>query len=221
MSDLRLERKIVWLAALIQLANVLDFMIIMPLGPELTIALNIPSSEMGLLGGIYTFAAAVSGLLFAPYLDRFDRKSVAIISLIGLVISTFLCTLAYDTNSMLLARTLAGIFGGPVTSISLAMVVDMVPIARRGRAIAIVTSAFTVSSIFGIPLALELARMFSWHMPFLIVGGFGLFVAIAMFVFLPPMKGHIDQSEAKPSTVAIIPLLRKPEIQLSYILLGV
>jgi len=221
MSDLRLERKIVWLAALIQLANVLDFMIIMPLGPELTIALNIPSSEMGLLGGIYTFAAAVSGLLFAPYLDRFDRKSVAIISLIGLVISTFLCTLAYDTNSMLLARTLAGIFGGPVTAISLAMVVDMVPIARRGRAIAIVTSAFTVSSIFGIPLALELARMFSWHMPFLIVGGFGLFVAIAMFVFLPAMKGHIDQSEAKPSTIAIIPLLRKPEIQLSYILLGV
>ena len=57
MSDLRLERKIVWLAALIQLANVLDFMIIMPLGPDLTTAINIPSSEIGLLGGIYTFAA--------------------------------------------------------------------------------------------------------------------------------------------------------------------
>lgn len=220
MSDLRLERKIVWLAGLIQLANVLEFMIILPLGPDLTTAINIPSSKIGLLGGIYTFAAAFSGLMFAPYLDRFDRKNVAILFLCGLVVSTYLCTFAYDTNSMLMARTLAGLFGGPVTAISLAMVVDMVPVARRGRAIAIVTSAFTVSSVLGIPLALELSRMFDWHMPFIVVAGFGLIVAIAMFFFLPSMKSHIDHTLDKPSTVALWPLLKKPEIRISYILLG-
>lgn len=220
MSDLRLERKIVWLAALIQLANVLDFMIILPLGPDLTTAINIPSSKMGLLGGIYTFAAAFSGLLFAPYLDRFDRKNAAIFFLVGLAISTYLCTFAYDTNTMLAGRTLAGLFGGPVTALSLSMVVDMVPVARRGKAIAIVTSAFTVSSVFGIPLALELSRMFDWHMPFIAVAGFGLLVSAAMFVFLPPMTAHIDKTSDKPSTVALMPLLKKPEIRISYMLLG-
>ncbi len=149
MSDIMLERKIVWLAALIQLANVLDFMMVLPLGPDLTRAINIPSSDMGLVGGIYTFAAAFSGILFAPYLDHCDRKKATLIFMLGLVISTFLCAFAWDRDSMLAARTLAGLFGGPVTALTMAMVVDIVPIKRRGRAIALVTSAFTVSSVFG------------------------------------------------------------------------
>ncbi len=220
MSDLRLERKIVWLAALIQLANVLDFMIVLPLGPDLTKAINIPSSDMGLLGGIYTFSAAISGVIFAPYLDRFDRKKAAIAFLLGLVISTFLCALAYDRDSMLVARTLAGIFGGPVTALSLSMVIDMVPVKRRGQAIALVTSAFTVSSVFGVPLALELSRLFAWQMPFIVIASFGALVALGILILLPPMTGHIDKTMSKPAKVLLRPLFRKREIRLSYILLA-
>jgi|TARA_R110002096_G_scaffold416576_2_gene619355 predicted MFS family arabinose efflux permease len=220
MSDLRLERKIVWLAALIQLANILDFMIILPLGPDLTTAINIPSSDMGMLGGIYTFAAAISGILIAPYLDRFDRKTAAIIFLLGLAISTFLCIFAFDTYSMLAARMLAGVFGGPVTAISLAMVIDMVPLARRGRAIALVTSAFTVSSVFGIPLALELAGLFDWKMPFIVIGGFSALVAFGIFILLPNMTSHMDRTEKKPKRTPIFRILKKTEVQLAYVLLS-
>ncbi len=220
MSDLQLERKIVWLAALIQLANVLDFMIILPLGPDLATAIDIPSSEMGLLGGIYTFAAAISGLLVARYLDRYDRKKAVIFFLLGLVLGTFLCAFAWDTNSMLAARIIAGLFGGPVTALSLSMVVDMVPNVRRGRAIAIVTSAFTVSSVFGIPLALELSRLFGWQAPFIGVASFGGLVAIGLILFLPAMTDHIDKTATKPKTVPLLPLLKKREIAISYILLG-
>ncbi|WP_438993774.1 MFS transporter, partial [Pseudemcibacter sp.] len=113
MSDIRLEHKVVWLSALIQLANVIEFMLILPLGPDLTIGIGIPSSNMGLLGGIYTFAAAFSAILVAPYLDRFDRKKAVIFFLIGLSVSTYLCSHAFDTYSMLAGRTLSGIFGGP------------------------------------------------------------------------------------------------------------
>ena len=215
-----LERKIVWLAALIQLANVLDFMIIMPLGPDLTTAINIPSSHMGMLGGIYTFAAAVSGILVAPYLDRFDRKKAAIVSLLGLAVSTFLCIFAFDTYSMMAARMLAGIFGGPVTALSLAMVIDMVPLDRRGRAIALVTSAFTVSSVFGIPLGLELAAMFDWKMPFIVIGGFGALVAFGIFILLPSMTGHMDKSDNKPKRTPLMGMLKRKEVRLAFSLLG-
>lgn len=220
MSDIKLERKIVWLAALIQLANVLDFMIILPLGPDLARAINIPSSDMGLLGGIYTFAAAVSGIIFAPYLDHFDRKKASIIFLIGLVISTFLCAFAYDRDTMLAARTLAGLFGGPVTALSLAMVVDMVPVKRRGKAIAIVTSAFTVSSVLGIPLALELSRLANWQTPFYAISAFGVLIIIGIFILLPPMTGHIDHTDKERKKLPLLPLLRRKEVQLSYVLMS-
>ncbi|MDA9771155.1 MFS transporter [Emcibacteraceae bacterium] len=220
MSDIRLERKVVWLAALIQLANVIEFMIILPLGPDLTIGIGIPSSNMGLLGGIYTFAAAFSAILVAPYLDRFDRKKAVIFFLIGLSVSTYLCSHAYDTYSMLAGRTLSGIFGGPLTALSLSMVVDMVPVARRGRSIAIVTSAFTISSVFGIPLALELAVMFDWKMPFIAIAIFALIVAVGIFITLPSMTNHIDMSSDTPKKIPLMSLLKRSEIRLSYILVS-
>ncbi|MBT5185487.1 MAG: MFS transporter [Kordiimonadaceae bacterium] len=220
MSDIKLERKIVWLAGLIQLAHVLDFMIIMPLGPDLTTAIDIPSSKMGLLGGSYTFAATISGIAFARYLDRYDRKNAVLFFLIGLVISTFLCTFAWDTNSMLFARTVAGFFGGPVTALSLSMVVDKVPVERRGRAIAIVTSAFTVSSVFGIPLALELALKFNWQAPFYTVAILGILIIVGIILMLPPMSDHIDKNSKEPQTVPIWPMLKRREIQLSFLLLA-
>ena len=221
MSDIRLERKVVWLAALIQLANVIEFMIILPLGPDLTKGIGIPSSNMGLLGGIYTFAAAFSAILVAPYLDRFDRKKAAIFFLIGLSISTYFCSMAFDTYSMLAGRTFAGMFGGPLTALSLSMVVDMVPISRRGRSIAIVTSAFTISSVFGIPLALELAGMSDWTMPFIAIAAFGLIVALLIFILLPPMTAHIDHSPDGDQKVPIMSLLNRVEIRVSYLLVSV
>lgn len=220
MSDLKLERKIVWLAMLIQLANVLDFMIILPLGPDLTRAINIPSSDMGLVGGIYTFAAAFSGILFAPYLDHFDRKKAILIFMVGLVISTFMCAFAYDRDSMLVTRTLAGLFGGPVTALTLAMVVDMVPVARRGRAIALVTSAFTVSSVFGIPLGLELSRLVNWQLPFYVIAGFGLLVAIGIFLLLPPMTDHMEDNKSKRKKIPIISMLKRKDVLISYSLMS-
>lgn len=220
MSGIRLERKVVWLAALIQLANVIEFMIILPLGPDLTISIGIPSSNMGLLGGIYTFAAAFSAILVAPYLDRFDRKKATIFFLIGLAVSTYLCSLAFDTYSMLAGRTLAGIFGGPLTALSMSMVIDLVPIERRGRSIAIVTSAFTISSVLGIPLALELAALFDWKMPFIAIAGFALLVTVAIYFMLPTMTGHIDKSTKRPQKISLLSLLKKPEIRLSYLILA-
>ncbi|MDG1438577.1 MAG: MFS transporter, partial [Emcibacteraceae bacterium] len=194
--------------------------IILPLGPDLTVAINIPSSQMGILGGIYTFAAAFSAILIAPYLDRFDRKKLSLVFLIGLVISTYLCSMAYDTYSMLAARTLAGLFGGPLTAVSLSMVIDVVPLERRGRSIALVTSAFTVSSVLGIPFALELSHAFDWRMPFIGISMFGVIVAVAIFILLPSMTDHVDKTDDKPKKVPILSLLKKPEIRTSYILIA-
>ncbi|CAE1149134.1 membrane protein of unknown function [Serratia sp. Tan611] len=86
------EMRIVWLAALIQLVNALDFMMVMPLGPDLSRELGISPTYIGYLGGGYTLAAALSSLLCAKFIDRFDRKSVALVALLGLSAATWACT---------------------------------------------------------------------------------------------------------------------------------
>ena len=215
MSNIGLERKVVWLAALIQLANLLDYMIILPLGPDLMTGIGIPSSDMGYLGAAFTLSAAISGILFAPILDRFDRKKAAIFFLTGLAISTALCGLAFDTVSMLGGRLLAGVFGGPITALSMSMVIDVVPIERRGRSIALISGAWAIASIFGIPVALKLAELGGWQLSFFAVAGFAMFIVICALILLPSLTGHFEDQEVKQKRIPLKPMFRFTEVRLS------
>ena len=57
------ERILLLTLAGIQFAHILDFMVMMPLGPILMRTLAVGPHEFGLLVSAYTFTAAVSGLL--------------------------------------------------------------------------------------------------------------------------------------------------------------
>jgi len=205
------ERTLLWLLAAVQLVNVLDFMMVMPLGPDFARELGIPVSRLGLVGGSYVAAAAVAGLLGAVFLDRFDRRPALALAMLGLFAGTAAGGLARDLPTMMAARVLAGAFGGPATSLALSIVADVVPPARRGRALGTVMGAFSVAAVLGVPLGLELAHRGSWRLPFFAVAGLGLAVGAAVFLLLPPLRGHLAAAAAAP---ARLPRLR-PAVILS------
>ncbi|RQM76927.1 MFS transporter [Aeromonas jandaei] len=212
-----MDFNVVWLAALIQLVSALDFMMIMPLGPDLSRALNISPTYIGYLGGGYALAAALSSLLCARYLDRFDRKHVALITLLGISLSTWACALAWNMESLFFTRLLAGVFAGPATSIALAIVVDATPIDQRGRAMAIVMGAFSLSAIAGVPLGLELAMLKGWGAPFYLVGGLGLGVCVAVYTRLPEMTAHLGLNQKAFSSME---MLRRPVVWNAFMAIG-
>ncbi len=203
------ERKILWVLSAVQFVNILDFMMVMPLGPDLARSLDIPLDQLGLIGGSYTLSAFVAGVLGSFLLDRFRRKSVLVFALFGLVIGTWAATLATDLQSLIGARILAGFFGGPATSAMLAMVSDLIPPQKRGRALGLVMAAFSVASILGVPIGLELARLGDWSTPFWVVGALGAVVALAATRLLPdyPIPTHDSEGPARASQRLFSPLV--------------
>jgi predicted MFS family arabinose efflux permease len=187
------ERTLVLIVGGVQLVNVLDFVMVMPLGPDFAAALGIPTSHIGIVGGSYTAAAAVTGIIGATFLDRFDRRKALTVAMLGLVLATVLGGLATGLTTLLCARVLAGAFGGPATALSLAIVSDIVPPERRGRALGVVMTAFSVASTLGVPAGLELARIFGWRAPFFAVGALGLVFTVAAFRLLPALTSHLNR----------------------------
>jgi predicted MFS family arabinose efflux permease len=180
-------------------------MMVMPLGPDFAAALHIPASYLGVIGGSYTAAAAFSGLLGALWLDRFDRRSALFVAMLGLVIGTASGALAQGLASLVLARVVAGFFGGPATVLALSIISDVIPPARRGRAIGAVMGAFSVASVLGVPVGLELARKFSWRAPFLSVAALGFVVALSAVAMMPAMRGHLQNAPAtRPSVLSSV-----------------
>ena len=216
MSRQRSETQVVLLVAAVQFVNVLDFMMVMPMGPFFAGALGIPTSSLGVIGGAYTAAAGLSGLVGSLFLDRFDRRSALAVSMFGLVLGTAAGGLATGLPSLLAARVLAGCFGGPATSLSLSIIADVVPAERRGKAMGTVMTAFSVASVLGVPTGLWLAERGGWRTPFFAVAVLGAVLGAVAVFFLPKMRAHLDaRAHAQPTYLA---LLRRPEVQLAYLL---
>jgi len=214
------EWRVVILVTLIQFINIIDFMMVMPLGPDFAKALDIPMSDLGLIGGSYTFAAAASGFALSRYLDRFDRRFVAMLALAGLSVSTYLATLATDQITLLITRICAGFFGGPASAIGLAMIIDVVPPERRGRAMAIAMGSFSVAAIVGIPFGMELAAWYGWQAPFYAIAVSGLLLLLSLYFLLPVMVQHKKDAKGAPA-VGVLNLLSRPLPRLALMLVVV
>jgi predicted MFS family arabinose efflux permease len=91
----------------------------------------------------------------------------------------------------MVARVLAGVFGGPASSVALAVIADVVPSRRRGAALGTVMSGFAAASVLGVPLSLELARQVSWRAPFFAVALLGVIVGIFAITSLPELRMHM------------------------------
>jgi predicted MFS family arabinose efflux permease len=210
------ERKLIFLLAAVQFVNVLDFMMVMPLGPDFATALGIPTSRLGLVGGIYTASAAVSGLVGALFLDRFDRRSVLGLAMLGLCLGTVSGGLVDSFEGLLVARVLAGAFGGPATATALAILSDNIPPERRGRAMGAVMGAFSVASVLGVPAGLELAHIGGWRLPFFAVGAMGLLVGAAAWAVMPPQQRHLTPASGpRVPTRPLADFLADPLVRLS------
>jgi predicted MFS family arabinose efflux permease len=187
------ENKLLTVLALVQFVNVLEFMIVMPLGPDFATALDIPVSHLGWIGGAYTLSAAVAGIAGSSLLDRFGRRAALCASLFGLALATVAAAASTGLVSLIAARLVAGAFGGPATALGYAIIADVVPPRRRGRAMGIVLGSFSVASVLGVPLGLELARLAGWRAPFFVIAALTLAALLLARVLLPPLRGHLTE----------------------------
>ncbi|WP_254512376.1 MFS transporter [Anatilimnocola floriformis] len=194
----RQEMLILLVLAAIQFTAIVDFVVVMPLGPELMKALKIGPFEYGLIVESYTFAAGIAGLVAAALVDRFSRRSAFLTLFAGFLIGTLCCALAPNYQLLIAARAVTGFFGGILGGMAMAIVGDVFPEERRGRATGALMSAFAIASIMGVPFGLMLGQNFGWHVPFVALVILGIPVFALAAVTLPPLRDHLAKSHTPP-----------------------
>jgi predicted MFS family arabinose efflux permease len=197
------ERWLLITLAGIQFTHILDFMIMMPLGPQFREIFGISDAQFGLLVSAYTLAAGVSGLAASTYVDRFDRKRL-LLTMYGLfALATLACGLAPTYEFLMGARLAAGLFGGVLSALSQTIVADVVPFERRGRAMAVVMSAFSFSTVAGVPLGLVVANHLGWHATFVSISGVSAVLVVAAMLTMPPLAGHLAAARGRSAMSGI------------------
>ena len=199
----------------IQFTHIVDFMVMMPLGPLFTKLFNISDAKFGLLVSAYTFSAGASGLLASFYVDRFSRKKLLLTLYVLFAAATLACGLAQSYDTLILARIAAGAFGGVLAAMTQTIVADVIPFERRGRAMGIVMSAFALASVAGVPAGLFLAAQFNWHTPFFVLAAVSLALTAGAWVTLPPLADHLKHQRSSP-LASILEVLRDANHQKAF-----
>ena len=198
------ERILLFILAAALFTHIMDFMIMMPLGPQLMRLFDITPQQFSFLVSSYTFSAGASGIVAAFFIDRFDRKSALITLYIGFTIGTLACALAPTFEILLLTRSVAGAFGGILGALILSIVSDAIPLERRAAGIGFVMAAFSVASVFGVPFGLYLATLFSWHAPFLFLGLTSVVITFFIIGYIPSMRGHLVERGTEENPLLVI-----------------
>jgi len=185
------ERRLLLLLAAVQFTHVLDFMVMLPLGPQLMRELHIGPAGFSALLGCYSVASGLAGFFGSTFIDRFERRSLLLLTYLGFIVGTLGCALAHSAPMLAVARSICGVFGGLCGSLVMTVASDLIPPQRRAAGLGLVTTSFSAAAAFGVPMGLALANRFNWEAPFWGVAVLSVLLCGLISVNLPTLKEHI------------------------------
>lgn len=188
------EIRIIGILALFQILHLLDFVLLMPLGPSLMRIFTMSPSQFGLLISSYTWSSTALLILGIFILDRFDRKRALMFSYAGFLIGTLWFASANSFHELLFSRSLAGAFAGWISASIMSIIADEIPNEKRGRAYGVIAAAFPISASLGVPAGIALAEWQDWRFPFLSLVILGVLSGLLAAFVLPSMTSHFRKS---------------------------
>lgn len=188
------KERVLFVLGLVLFTHIVDFMVLMPLGPQLIRLFNIAPSQFSWLVSVYSFSAGICGFLGSLIFDRVDRKKALIAAYAGFLVGTLFCALSPTYEVLLISRAVSGAFGGVLNAICFAIVADVFFIQERGTATGKLMTSFSLAAVFGVPFGLLLSNSFEWHAPFvgIVVLGIPILAGIVRYVPSVAPKPHIQ-----------------------------
>jgi predicted MFS family arabinose efflux permease len=193
----RRESMLLWLLAFTQFTVIMDFMVMMPLSPQLMRAFQVGPSAISGAVSAYAWCAGLSGLLAATYIDRFSRKKLMLTMFCLFTLSNLGCALAPTFHALVIARAFAGLTGGVLSSITMAIIADVIPAQRRGAATGIVMTSFGMAAVAGVPAGVMLGAHYNWAAPFYLLVLMSLLIWTCAFFILPALDAHLANGVRK------------------------
>jgi predicted MFS family arabinose efflux permease len=181
--------------------NFLDRQLLAILAKPIQDTLHVTDGQLGLIGGLYfavfyCFIAIPVGWVA----DKTNRVGVLAIACAIWSAATMACGLATTYVQLVVARMTVGVGEAGGVPPSYAIISDYFPPGRRGMALSIFNLGPPIGAALGIAFGASIAAAFSWRYAFLVLGGVGIFAALAVILIIrEPPRGGLDGPAANPA----------------------
>jgi len=178
----------------------LGYGIVIPIFPFYIENLGAGGTELGLLTASYAVMRLIFGPIWGGLSDRFGRKPILLIGILGYVITMVWFGLANTLWMLFAARILSGILSSATAPTTMAYIGDSSPEDERGGGMGMLGAAGGIGTIIG-PAAGGLLATTSLSMPFFVAAGLALLSLILAIIFLPESHPVKEQSEEKEAII--------------------
>ena len=123
----------------------------------------------GLLVTGYAAGVAVGGPILALLMARVPIKPATLGVIAVFAVGQVFCALAPNYELLLVARLVSACGHGVFFGVATIAVSQLVPVERRGSALALVVGGITVANILGLPAGTAIGNALSWRAPFVVI----------------------------------------------------
>ncbi len=183
--------------------GVADNQMIAALLPVLGGSLHKTVEVVGMLVVVYSAMAAIASFVAGALSDHYGRRKFLVAGVVVFAAASWISSQTQTFGELMLARALTGFAAGAISTCSIAFAGDWFAYNVRGRAIGLVSSAYFVAPIIGVPLAGQIADHFGWHRVFLFFAGLAFIVA-CISLFLPKEQVNPQPSADKLRTTLFV-----------------
>ncbi len=177
--------------ALIALVNALGYGIIIPILYSYSHKYGLTDFQNGLLFAIFSLGQFISTPVIGRLSDKYGRRPLLIISILGTAISFFMMAFAPNAIFLFIARALDGITAGNIPVAS-AVISDTTAPEDRAKGFGIIGASFGFGFIFG-PVISAFTVGFSQSLPFIIAGTISVIALVLTAIYLPETNKHIGE----------------------------
>nr|WP_314355763.1 MFS transporter [uncultured Achromobacter sp.] len=182
---------------------------IAPLLPVMAQDFALPVPTVALLVIIFTLVLALSSPVATVATGRMARKQVLLAAMSLFAIGNVVAALSSSFAVLMLARVLMAIAAGLYVPAANGLAGVIVPVAMRGRALAIVSAGQTLAIALGLPLGGLIGHAFGWRATFLLVGAMSV---VAIAGILTGIERDAGQGIAVASLRQRVSVVRQPAV---------
>ena len=199
---------------LIVFIDLLGFGLILPLLPFYAETFGASDTVIGLLVASYAAAQLIGAPLLGRLSDRYGRRPVLLLSLIGTLVGFLFLGLAKTLVVLFASRILDGLTGGNI-SVAQAYIADVTDEKSRAKGMGLIGAAFGLGFIFG-PVTGGLLSQYGYSVPAFVAAGLVALNLVMVLIWLPESltaekRAALRKVEAPNiNLTALISALRRP-----------
>ncbi|MEV4574069.1 MFS transporter [Nonomuraea jabiensis] len=185
----------IWAMVLGAFAMGADEFIVAGVVREIADALNVSIGAVGHLESVYALGVAIGAPIFTALGTRFGRRSMLLLTTGVFLLGNLLSALGPGYGAIMMGRVVSAMAHGAFLGIAAVFAAELVDPARKGRAVAVVFSGLTASTILGAPIGAAVGQVLGWRFTFwtlVIFGGLALLGLLAALPRQAEEHGHHD-----------------------------